>query len=152
MYIIVNNTPINIYYSSISNIYKLCINNLRSICDSIINPDGSGKYVLSRYKRIGEIIYKRKWITFDEIDYKTYSEGIQKETDYHNSELFRQSNYDKDKFFKVNIKDGYFFYIEDNMHIVVSELYKTKEAADNALNKIISKINEITANDIKVNI
>lgn len=147
MYIIVNNTPINIYYSTISTIIENNVNNLSSACEYIINPNGSGKYVANIYGKLGSVMSRRGWVKFEEITQDEYYDNISKFQLY-----FRQSNYSKDKFYRAEFKEGYFFYIQDNMNFVVSRLYSTKEEAEEKLSNIIAKMNEITAKDIKFNV
>ena len=141
MYIIVNNTPINIYYSSISKVIENNIDNMHRACDAVNNPDGSGKYIPETYKRLGRIMYTRHWVNFEEVH------DFSSEPDIFMQVTNRGYNY-----FKAILKEGYFFYIEDNMNFVVSKLYSTKEEANKSLNAIIEKMNEITSKDIKFDI
>lgn len=147
MYIIVNGSPINIYYSTISTIIENNVDNLSSACEYIINPRGTGKYVANIYMKLGSVMSRRGWVKFEEVTENIYYDNFSKSQLY-----FRQSNYSRDKFYKAEFKKGYFFYVQDNMNFVISQLYSTKEEAEDKLNNIIAKINEITAKDIKFNV
>ena len=145
MWVLINNVPINVfddfYTSTVIEFNKKFVeNNVFYFNNSHISGRSKTHIILN-------VASSKKWFDVEVME----KEEIQKES--HSGYPYTSKHYIKkhedsigyDEFEFFNIKEGYFFYVSDSKRIIVSELYETKESAQEALEKLLSTVNKIVA-------
>ena len=145
MWILVNNIPVNVFddfFAStviefnkefVSNniwFYKDDNHSSRSISHIILNVAASKKWM------------EVETMESEQIERKSHNDYTYYDTKY--IQKYDDSlTHDGHEFF--NIQSGYFFYVSDNKRVVLSQLYQSKESAQEALEKLLSTVNKIVA-------
>lgn len=143
MWVLINNVPINVFDDlKVSKIIKF---------DSAWVEENKFYFKDHQHSRFQAMIFdlatKKKWLEIEKMnkDFKnvTRSDGS---TYYSPKYIQTHENsimWDVNEFF--NIKTGYMFCVSDKRHFVLSDLYESEEAAQEAYNKMLSTINKIVA-------
>ena len=143
MWVLINNVPINIFNDlNVSTIIKF---------DSEWVEANKFYYKDHQRFRVQSMVFdlatKKKWLEIEKMD-KDFSNVVRSDGSTYYSPKFIQTHensimWDGNEFF--NIKNGYVFCVSDNRHFVLSDLYETEDAAQEAYNKMLSTINKIVA-------
>lgn len=131
MYLIINKVVFNALNLKVNPIIHFTEKNLVEIYDK----------TRSQYRgnQIFELIYNKaehdKWF---------------EENKSHND--FDENHFSTFKYEFTGIKDGYYFYINDNNYIMVSKLYPTEQEAEAARDELLIRANKLIAKLYKVEI
>lgn len=143
MWVLINNVPINVFDDlNVSTIIKF---------DSEWVEANKFYYKDNQHFRAKSMVFdlatKKKWLEIEKMD-KVFKNVIRSDgSSYHSPEFIQKHEnsimWDSNEFF--NIKTGYVFCVSDKSHFVLSDLYETEDAAQEAYNKMLSTINKIVA-------
>lgn len=144
MWILVNNIPINIFdeffVSPVIEFNKDFLNNNVFY----YNNNCSGR---SHMRIILDVASSKKWFEVELMDSEIIEQADMSGHPYSTRKYIKKYedslDYDHREFF--HIKPGFFFYVSDSHRVRVSELYDTKESAQEALEKLLSTVNKIVA-------
>ena len=134
MYIIVNKTVLNALNLNIGDIQKFDKEALLEIYKW--NATSYGAHDYQHYKLIYDVANKQKWFERNTSHYN-----------YNEDSGISEHIYDFE-----NVREGYYFIIEDGRYIICSKLYETEKAAEHARDVLLTKANKIIAKLYKVEI
>ena len=143
MWVLINNVPINVFDDlNVSTIIRF---------DSAWVEANKFYYKDYQHFRVQSMIFdlaiKKKWLEIEKMD-KDFSNVVRSDGLTYYSPKFIQKHENSimlngNEIF--NIKTGYVFCVSDRRHFVLSDLYESEEAAQDAYNKMLSTINKIVA-------
>ena len=134
MYILVNKKVMNILNLNVSDIHKFNKESLIEIYRDVYNSySGHDPY---HYKLIYKYALSEKWFGKN-----TSHNEYDKE--------YERTNYIYDF---EDVREGYYFIVEDDKYIICSKLYETEKEAEDARDVLLTKANRIIARLYKVEI
>lgn len=134
MYILVNKKVMNILNLNVSDIHKFNKESLIEIYRDIYNSYSD--HDPYHYKLIYKYAFSEKWF------------GMNTSHNEYDKE-YQRTNYIYDF---EDVREGYYFIVEDDKYIICSKLYETEKEAEDARDVLLTKANRIIARLYKVEI